>query len=397
MGKGSEVLARLVNRESNHRVPIQVAMGGVAAAIVVLLRLGLDPYVGDRAPYLTNYLGMFVAAWYGGFWSGATASLVGGLVCNYLFVSPRGTWGFADFGEGVNLILFWVVGLIASWIAQAQLQAQMAANAAVRELTEKQAALEREIRMREEADAKVQGLLAELRRSNRELQDFAFVASHDLQEPLRKIQAFGDRLARRERDTLSPEGMDSLQRMQSAAERMQSLINDLLTYSRVSTKAQPFVRTDLNAVLRRVLEDLQVRLEATHGEVRAETLPTLDADKTQMHQLLQNLIGNALKFARPGVPPVVTVSARREGANWVLSVSDNGIGFEPRHADRIFTIFQRLHGRGEYEGSGVGLAICRKIAERHGGSISAEGVPGEGATFRATLPERQISVGEAEE
>jgi light-regulated signal transduction histidine kinase (bacteriophytochrome) len=372
-------------------------MGAVSAVVVVLLRLALDPLIGDRAPYLTNYLGMFVAAWYGGFWSGSVASLLGGLVCNYLFVSPRGTWGFAEFGEGVNLILVWVVGFIASWIAQAQLQAQMAANAAVRELTEKQAALEREIRMREEADAKVQALLAELRRSNRELQDFAFVASHDLQEPLRKIQAFGDRLARRERDTLTPEGKDSLQRMQSAAERMQALINDLLTYSRVSTKAQPFVRTDLNAVLRRVLEDLQVRLEATDGEVRAEALPTLDADRTQMHQLLQNLIGNALKFARPGVPPVVTVSARQEGANWVLSVSDNGIGFEPRHADRIFTIFQRLHGRGEYDGSGIGLAICRKIAERHGGSISAEGVPGEGATFRATLPERQISVEGAEE
>ena len=242
----------------------------------------------------------------------------------------------------------------------------------------------------------------ELARSNAELQQFASVASHDLQEPLRKIQAFGDRLKVKCDEALTDQGRDYLERMQNAARRMQSLIEDLLSFSRITTKAQPFVPVDLNQVVREVLSDLEVRLDETQGQVDVGVLPTLDADPLQMRQLLQNLIGNALKFHHVGELPKVRIySERIEGeeqqptentsapALAKIVIEDNGIGFDKKYIDRIFNVFQRLHGRSEYEGTGMGLAICRKIAERHGGSITAESTPGQGAMFIVTLPIQQ--------
>jgi signal transduction histidine kinase len=242
---------------------------------------------------------------------------------------------------------------------------------------------------------------AKLERSNRELQDFASVASHDLQEPLRKVQAFSDRLRSKYGAVLDVQGGDYLDRVQNAAGRMQTLIDDLLTYSRVTTKAQPFVPVDLAAATRDVLADLEVRIERTGGRVEVAELPTVEADPLQVRQLMQNLIGNALKYHRPEAPPIVKVhSAQRErdrlGANGdtgqefcQVMVEDNGIGFDEAYSERIFGIFQRLHGRTEYEGTGVGLAVCRKIAERHGGTVTARSTPGQGSTFTITLPLRQ--------
>jgi PAS domain S-box-containing protein len=249
---------------------------------------------------------------------------------------------------------------------------------------------------RRRAEEERQQFVAQLQRSNRELEDFASVASHDLQEPLRKIQAFGDRLKTRCAADLSPQGRDYVDRMQHAAGRMQVLINDLLTFSRVTTKAQPFVPVDLGTVVAGVVSDLEVRIEQTGAQIDVADLPCIDADPLQMRQLLQNLIGNALKFHRPGVAPLVTIRCEvggnaltGEGAELRLLVSDNGIGFDPKYLDRIFTVFQRLHGRDEYEGTGVGLAVCRKIAERHGGSITATSAPGAGATFIVSFPVRR--------
>ena len=224
-------------------------------------------------------------------------------------------------------------------------------------------------------------------RSNHELESFAYVASHDLQEPLRKIQTFGERLHQRA-GALGPEGLDYLERMRSAATRMRLLIDDLLTFSRVSAKGRPFTRVDLSAVAREVLEDLEATLERVGGHVRVDALPALDADPTQMRQLLQNLVGNALKFRREDVPPQVSVSATvdAQAGRCELVVRDNGIGFEEKYAERIFNVFQRLHGRGQYEGTGIGLAICRKIAERHHGGILARSTPGVGTSFHVTLP-----------
>lgn len=237
------------------------------------------------------------------------------------------------------------------------------------------------------AQAALQAALADVEARNQELQDFAFVASHDLQEPLRKVQAFGDRLRLHLADRLDPNAADYIQRMRSAAARMQTLINDLLAYSRVSRNAHQPQRVSLSRVLAEVLADLESRIEASGATIEAALLPEVQADPTQMRQLLQNLLGNALKFAHPGRPPRVRVSAEKGRPGRLrLVVEDNGIGFDNKFQDRIFAPFQRLHGRSEYEGSGIGLAIVRKIVERHGGQIHAHGRPGEGARFELDLP-----------
>lgn len=258
--------------------------------------------------------------------------------------------------------------------------------------------LEEKVRERTSELAEANELLTasslDLERSNRELQDFAFIASHDLQEPLRKIQAFGDRLKTKHEARLGDEGLDYLGRMLAAAQRMHTLINDLLTFSRVTSKAEPFVPVDLNQIAGEVLSDLEARVQLTGGEVEVEELPALEAAPLQMRQLFQNLIGNALKFHRQGVPPRVRISGREVvrddgAAECHLTFEDNGIGFDVKYLDRIFTPFQRLHARVEYEGTGMGLAVCRRIVERHGGEISAESVPGEGSRFLVVLPLRQ--------
>jgi light-regulated signal transduction histidine kinase (bacteriophytochrome) len=258
-----------------------------------------------------------------------------------------------------------------------------------------QKVIERTAALTESSEA-LRQLNAELQRSNQELQDFAYVASHDLQEPLRKIQAFGNLLEEEYGSVLS-EGKTYLDRMRNAASRMQVLINDLLIFSRVTTKALPFSEVDLNVIAREVVIDLEALLQATRGTVEIDTLPIIEADPLQMRQLLQNLIGNALKFHRPGVPPCVSVAAELQvnpeasEEQCVIAVRDNGIGFDEKYLDRIFTVFQRLHSRGEYEGTGIGLAVVRKIVERHGGSITARSAVGEGSTFLVTLPLRQTA------
>jgi len=259
----------------------------------------------------------------------------------------------------------------------------------------------------DELERRVKERTLDLERSNRELQDFAFVASHDLQEPLRKIQAFGGRLKEKYAEVLEGQGRDYLERMQNAARRMQTLINDLLALSRVTTKAQPFVAVALEEVAREVVGDLDARIEETGGHVEVGPLPAIEADPLQMRQLLQNLIGNALKFHLPQQPPLVRVHgaiiegeapAEHTAANGScqIAVQDNGIGIDEQYLDKIFTPFQRLHARGEYEGTGMGLAVCRKIVEQHGGRITATSTLGEGATFLVTLPLRHSEETEEE-
>jgi PAS domain S-box-containing protein len=247
------------------------------------------------------------------------------------------------------------------------------------------------------AEEKLKTYMAKLEWSNRELQDFAFVASHDLQEPLRKIQVFGDQLKTKYTEPLGDEGRDYLERMHSAANRMQALIQALLNYSRVTTKAEPFSPVDLSSLIREVVTDLETGIEEARGRVEVENLTNLEADPNQMRQLFQNLIANALKFRREE-KPVVKVYGEQSPAGdtrFQIFVEDNGIGFDEKYLDRIFTPFQRLHGRGIYEGTGIGLAICRKIVERHGGSITAKSTPGKGSTFIVTLPMKQPKEGDA--
>jgi signal transduction histidine kinase len=239
-----------------------------------------------------------------------------------------------------------------------------------------------------ERTAALQHFSNELKRSNRELQDFAFVASHDLQEPLRKIRAFGDRLQQYYGEKLGDQGNDYIKRMQMASERMSRLINDLLSFSRITTKAKPFLPVSLNKVAEEAVEDLEVAIEEAHATVTIGALPEIDADFFQIKQLFQNLIANAIKFRRPGVPPVITVTAdpqRIDDENITIRFKDNGIGFDEIFLDRIFLPFQRLHSKSEYSGTGIGLAICRRVAERHGGSLTAISKPDVGSTFIVTL------------
>jgi PAS domain S-box-containing protein len=230
-----------------------------------------------------------------------------------------------------------------------------------------------------------------LEQSNQALEHFASVASHDLQEPLRKIQTFSGRLMATCADSLGPEGRDYLERMNNAASRMRALIDDLLAFSRVSSKVRPFEQVELQRIAREVLEDLETVTEQTRASVSLGALPVLEADPMQMRQLLQNLLSNALKFRRDDVAPCISIQGTVDAGKRQLElrVEDNGIGFDEKYHDRIFALFQRLHGRSKYQGTGIGLAICRKIAERHGGSIRARSTPGQGSTFIVTLPLEQ--------
>ena len=293
-------------------------------------------------------------------------------------------------------------------LAQADLENRVRQRTA--ELSALNGGLQQEVGERTRAEAairvqeqKVSVYARELERSNRELEQFATIASHDLQEPLRKIQNFGDRLRTQFAQALSEQGVDYLGRLLAAAARMRSLIDDMLTYSRVARKSRVFAPVDLAAVAHEVIADLDGRLQLSGGRVELGTLPTLEADKTQMRQLLQNMIANALKFRKPEEPPVVRIDSRVDGSSaqggawWEIQVRDNGIGFDNEYRERIFNMFERLHGRNEYEGTGMGLAICRRIVERHGGTISAQSALGQGALFQIRLPARQPNRGDTGE
>jgi PAS domain S-box-containing protein len=262
------------------------------------------------------------------------------------------------------------------------------------ELVQVIAELEDEVKIRRQAEERAEAISVELRRSNEELEQFAYVASHDLQEPLRKIQAFSDRLQSQCASALSGPGLEYLERIVSAAGRMRALIDGLLTYARVTTRARPFVPVNLDEVAAGVVDDLAALVHRTGGAVEIGELPAIEADPLQMRLLLQNLIANGLKFHREGVPPRIVVNAELEpsptdgSTACRLTVADNGIGFESKYAERIFQMFQRLHGRSQYDGTGIGLAICKKIVDRHGGAIVPHSRPGEGTTFEVTLPVR---------
>ncbi len=239
-------------------------------------------------------------------------------------------------------------------------------------------------------EEELKGYAERLKRSNQELQDFAFIASHDLQEPLRKIHAFGDQLKKKYGQSLGPEGADYVDRMSAATGRLQGMIRALLDYSRVVSKGEKFSEVSLGKIVEGVISDLDFQIKRLKAEIKVEELPVVRADPNQMRQLFQNLISNALKFhSEGGVEVKIYSKPEKETVTLNIFVRDNGIGFNQKDAERIFNLFERLHGRSAYEGSGMGLALCRKIVERHGGTIKAESEPGHGSTFIITFPAAQ--------
>jgi PAS domain S-box-containing protein len=254
----------------------------------------------------------------------------------------------------------------------------------------------RDITRRIQAEELKAAMIEEIKKSNADLREFAYVVSHDLQEPLRKITTFGGLLRTRCAQRLEEDGREYLERMENAAFRMQELIMALLSLSRVSTRAQPATEVALNTTVEGVLADLEPRIQETDASIEVGRLPVIQAEPVQMRQVFQNLIVNALKFHRPDVPPAVRIYDETEGSgedkqdeSCTIVVEDDGIGFDARHREKVFGIFQRLHTRSEYEGTGIGLAVCRKIIERHGGTITAESEPGQGCRFTITLPRLQ--------
>jgi PAS domain S-box-containing protein len=252
----------------------------------------------------------------------------------------------------------------------------------------------RDITARKLAEEALRSNMARLELVNAELQEFAFIAAHDLQEPLRKIQTFCDIAMKRCAPVLDSSSKGYLDRVVSSAGRMRQLLNDLLEFSRVAERPGPFKKIDLATIVREAADIFEASVKETGCQIEIENIPAIEADETQMLRLFQNLIGNALKFRAAGTPRIKVYGKLHRQGMCELFIRDNGIGFDPKFARLIFKPFQRLHGRSEYDGTGMGLAICRKIVERHGGNIRAESEPGKGSTFIIRLPVRQSQLGE---
>jgi signal transduction histidine kinase len=411
----------------------------LAGVLALLVRAAVDPILQSDHVYVLSLLAVVFVSWQCGFGPGILTLFISMTGTIFFFMPPRRVFVVEGLGNQLATAMFFFVGVCCAALGEAQrlarrrarvalevalerkaeLEAEVARRYAVEDalrqseaqyrtlaeklerlVQERTAALVAEIEERKRAEQQVREVATELERSNGELEQFAYIASHDLQEPLRKIQAFGDRLRNRYRAELPDGGKEYVDRMHNSAARMRRLIDDLLSYSRVTTTARPFRRVDLAELVREVVADLDERIEQTGATVEIGELPPIAADPSQMRQLFQNLLVNAVKFQRPDVPPVVEIrgelitdrlspSDDEPVPACRITVRDNGIGFDEKYLDRIFQVFQRLHGREEYEGTGVGLAICRKIVERHGGTITARSRIGEGTTFVVTLPIRQ--------
>jgi len=346
----------------------------LVSALYLPLQEWLLLYVGDNATLSFSVLPILFCGWY----LGPAWALVSGSATAVCFVIVNfvsfGLAAFMEMSIGASSILvFTLIGLAIGNIEH--LNRKLKVELAARKIAEQALELQSQ----------------QLAKSNKELEQFAYIASHDLQEPLRKITSFSSRLVSKYKDVLGEQGLDYLTRMDNSAIRMQSLIEGLLTYSRVTTKAQPFALVNLSTIVFEVLSDLETAIKDASAVVACGPLPLIYADPLQMRQLFQNLIGNALKYQAPGVAPIVDVRCLvNDDDTCTISISDNGIGFEQKYAEQIFGVFQRLHGRSsEYKGSGIGLSVCRKIVDRHHGTISARSELDKGATFTFVLPVHQ--------
>ena len=338
----------------------------VATILATLLRMWLDPLLGDQVPFTVYFAAIMFVAWYGGLGPSLLAIILSVLMGSYFFAAPRGSLAIYDLEHQVSAGLFVAVGLFVALLSELR---------------------RREIVRRKRAEEMVRQAAQDLKRSNTDLEQFACIASHDLQEPLRTVAGFVTLLRDRYRGKLDDEADKFIDFAVDGVSRMSQLIQDLLAYSRVGTHGKQPEPTPCGRSLENALTNLQTSISKQNAKITYDPLPVVMADAAQLTQLFQNLIGNAVKFRHDDVPPEIHVGAERQSDQWVLWVKDNGIGIPPDQYERIFEVFERLHGQKKYPGSGVGLAICRKIVERHGGRIWVESSVGEGTTFYFTLPD----------
>jgi signal transduction histidine kinase len=372
-----------------HRGHVRVAGALLSALLLMLITAAACTFKGLRNPLATAYLVVVAIA---ALFLGKRAAIIFGLlsILATLGVYCAEVGGAIVFPMPVSievtdwvlsctvlivgtLLLRFAVGSIAQGFEQAHRNAQA--------LTESNYALQA-------ARDKLARQAQELTRSNVELEQFAYVASHDLQEPLRMVRSYLQLLERRYKGRLDENADEFIHFAVDGATRMQGLINDLLEYSRVGTHGKPFESTDCNVVLEKALMNLQIAIEEADAEITHDDLPTVMGDQVQLAQLLQNLIGNSIKFRQEHTQSQIHVGIGRRDGEWLFSVEDNGIGIDSQYFERVFQIFQRLHSSEEYEGTGIGLAVCKKIVERHGGRIWVESEPGQGSTFYFTVPDR---------
>ena len=388
---------RLARRRNMQRLQVStrrspaLRYGAAVANVALALAVGvtLAPVLQGELPFVPFFVATAATGLFGGL-GPSLLNTVLSFVAGMLFVvRPDHPWWTAT-SHNIAVFSTYLLGALTIVVISS------AMHRVRQRAIDRQIALEREMGVRiqaeealrkahDELELRVQERTAELARSNAELQQFAYVASHDLQEPLRMVSNFTQLLAERYDAKLDNDGREFIAYAVEGATRMQTLVQDLLALSRVGTRGKNLEVVRLAEAVDRAVANLEFAIQENGALVSHDELPEVMADSSQMMQLFQNLIGNGIKF-KGAEPPRVHISAGRNGKEWTFSVRDNGIGFEPQYAERIFAVFQRLHSRDEYRGNGIGLSICRKIVERHQGRIWAESIPGSGATFYFTMP-----------
>ena len=363
------------------------AVANVALALAVGVTLA--PVLEGELPFVPFFVATAATGLFGGLGPSLLSTVLSFLAGMVFVIRPDHKWWTAT-PHNIAVFLTYLLGaltivIISSAMHRARERAILRQIELEREMSERVQAEEALRKAHDELELRVQERTAELARSNAELQQFAYVASHDLQEPLRMVSNFTQLLAERYDAKLDSDGREFIAFAVEGATRMQTLVQDLLSLSRVGTRGRNLEMVRLDQAVDRAVANLEFSIQETGASVTHDELPEVMADSSQMMQLFQNLIGNGIKF-KGAEPPRVHITASRNGKEWTFSVRDNGIGFEPQYADRIFSVFQRLHSRDEYQGNGIGLSICRKIVERHQGRIWAESIPGSGATFYFTMP-----------
>lgn len=358
----------------------------LSSVLFIAIKLKFTELIGVSSPFLLAELFVIFVAYFLGRGPALVSILINTLLVDYFFVFPLNSIDVFS----VSHVLQNVVYIIQSLLVVLFIHRLKNSQGKLFTMTEQlEVQVQNRTKSLRETSLQLENSNKELQRSNRELEDFAYIASHDLQEPLRKIQSFGNLLNEEYGNTLDKEGKMYLDRMLNASNRMRTLINDLLSYSRVATKTLPFKKVNLSIIIQEVITDLETKINETKATIRVDKLPTIEADPMQIRQLFQNLLSNSLKFSRPEELPVITISSKSGKKHVSIHVQDNGIGIDPKYTYKIFTIFERLHGKNEYEGTGIGLAVVKKIIDRHNGSIHVESQPNKGTTFTIRLPIKQ--------